>query len=62
MITANEELLNASVRHQVSLSRLATGEVRELVTLFNETQQNIVTKLANKEITEFSRKRHPWHS
>ena len=51
MPTANEELADLSVRHQVQIFRLSSGVLRKLIPLLNRADQEIIAKLASRGAT-----------
>jgi len=55
--TANEELFDASVKHQIFLQRLSTGTVHKILETLDDVEDDIITKLAKADITEFSQTR-----
>lgn len=57
MPTVNEALFDASVKHQIYLQRLSSKTVREILETLVRSEQDILSKLANAEITDFSERR-----
>lgn len=61
MPTASEELLDASVRHQVYLQRYSTATVRKIIALLNAVDDDLVDKIKKYDPTavtgSYSRKR-----
>ena len=57
MATAPEELINIATRHQVYLERLKTGEANKVGSFLKKIDQSVSARLANKNLTEFSRDR-----
>ena len=57
MATAPEELINIATRHQVYLERLKTGEANKVGDFLKKIDQSVSARLANKNLTEFSRDR-----
>lgn len=54
-MTVNEDLLNASVRHQVGIQRLSNGVVRKIITLLARVDEDIVAKLLKYDPTTVSK-------
>jgi len=46
--TANEELLDATLRHQIQVRRLAAGEVRRLIRLMEQADKELTAKLRER--------------
>ena len=57
MATAPEELINIATRHQVYLERLKTGEANKVGDFLKKIDQSVTARLANRDLTEFSRDR-----
>ena len=57
MATTPEELINIATRHQVYLERLKTGEANKVGDFLKKIDQSVTARLANKDLTEFSRDR-----
>ena len=57
MATTPEELINIATRHQVYLERLKTGEANKVGDFLKNMDKSISARLANKNLTEFSRNR-----
>lgn len=57
--TANEEILDAMVRHQIGLQRISTGVVHKIIKLLNRVDADIVGQIAGFEPGrgEWSKKR-----
>ena len=51
MAAVNEELLDAAVRHQIHLGRYATGLVRRIIAVLNETDADIVDQIIKVDPT-----------
>lgn len=61
MATANENLLDASISHQIGLYRLSTATVRKIIAQLNRTEEDLVAQILKYDFTEvsgtYSRKR-----
>jgi SPP1 gp7 family putative phage head morphogenesis protein len=58
-MTANEELLDASVRHAVYLQRYSSATVRKIITLLNRVDDRLVAELVKRQVGDgsFTRRR-----
>ncbi|MDA4848023.1 hypothetical protein [Hoeflea poritis] len=54
-MTANEDLLDASVRHQVGIQRLSNGVIRKIINLLARVDEDIVARLLKYDPTTGSR-------
>lgn len=57
MATAPEQLIEITSRHQVHLERLKAGEVKQIAGFLTDMDESVRTRLAGKDITEYTRKR-----
>ena len=57
MPTANEALFDASISHQIYLQRLSTGTVREILDTLEISERDIVSRLLQEDLTEFTQSR-----
>ena len=55
--SVNDEILNATIRHQVYLQRHTTAVVNKSVALLNQSEARLLAQLLKAEITEFSKER-----
>lgn len=54
MATANEELLDASIRHSVGLQRYSSGLVKQVITLLNKVDDDLVKQILKYDPTAVS--------
>lgn len=54
MATANENLLDATVRHEIGLRRYSNRTIREVISLLNRIDNRIVRELADRQIGDSS--------
>ena len=52
--TVNEKILNDLIRHQIGVQRLTSSEVKQILVLLRRTEQKILARLGDADLTKMS--------